>query len=233
MPETIALKNVISLVGDYPVLAGINFDAKSGEVILLRGSNGSGKTSLLRLVAGLIPVSKGSARVLGISLDGSSGNQIRSEIGYLGHKLPIYYDLTGHDNIKYFLSIRLSQLDMSKQTEKKGRDYLKAISDEALELVGLSMKLGKERTGNLSHGQKKRLALAPILWSKPRILLLDEPHSGLDESSRAVIDQLVLDAANNGTTVIYSSHELEANEKMPTRVISLAGGRVVEDKPNV
>ncbi|NNN20486.1 MAG: ABC transporter ATP-binding protein [Acidimicrobiales bacterium] len=232
MPETIALKNVISLVGDYPVLAGINFDAKNGEIILLRGSNGSGKTSLLRLIAGLIPVSRGNASVLGISLDGSSGNQIRSEIGYLGHKLPIYYDLSGQDNIKYFLSIRLSQSEIPKTSEKNGNDYLKEITNEALALVGLSVKLGKEKAGNLSHGQKKRLALAPILWSKPRILLLDEPHSGLDEISRGVLDQLVLDAANKGATVIYASHEHGANQRHVTRVISLAGGRVVEDKPN-
>ena len=210
MAGAIRFRSVVALVGDFPVLAGVDLDVASGEIVLLRGPNGAGKTSLLRVCAGLLSVSSGTAEVLGQDVV-ADRRSIRRQVGLVGHATALYDDLTVRDNVRF--AVRAA----GGRTE---------TVEPALEQLGLAARPAGVRVGQLSAGQRRRVALAILAARQPALWLLDEPHAGLDATSRDVIDGLVRDAAARGATVLFASHEQDRAGALADRTLELAGGHV-------
>jgi len=206
---------VVALAGQFPVLAGVDLELPRGEVILLRGANGAGKTSLMRVCLGLLPVVSGQARVLGYDVNHHKV-AIRKRAFLLGHQNGLYDDLTVVENLHFAL--------------KAARKPLNEI-DKVLELLKLSGRLADVRIGQLSAGQRKRAALAVLVARRPELWLLDEPHASLDALSRKVLGEVINDAVASGATVVMASHEHDAALPNVNRIVHMAGGRVEHVEP--
>ena len=209
MAFAVLFHEAVALTGRFPVLAGADLEVGEGEVVHLRGPNGAGKTSLLRAAAGLLRVTSGTAVVLGHDLC-VDRREVRREVGLLGHATFLYEELTVADNLRF--ALRAARV----------RDDGAA----ALERLGLAGRLRDVAVGRLSAGQRRRVALAVLVARRPRLWLLDEPHAGLDEGAREIVDTLVAEARAGGATVLIASHELERAGALADRVLRVAGGRV-------
>jgi heme ABC exporter ATP-binding subunit CcmA len=203
----VRLRSTVCLLGRFPALAGLDLDVSEGEVVLLSGGNGAGKTTLLRLLAGLLPVHSGDAEVLGVDLTRDRRSH-RRELALVGHETACYDDLTTRENLEF--AVRASGLA--------------AAAAEALERLGLAP-LADVTHGRLSAGQRRRLSLAIALARTPKLLLLDEPHAGLDAEGRAVLDEVLAVASKDGRTVLVASHELDRTRALATREVVLTAGQ--------
>lgn len=190
-------------------------ELSEGEVVHLRGPNGAGKTSLLKVLAGLLAVHSGEAVVLGRDLV-ADRRAVRREIGMLGHESFLYDELTVEENLRF--AIR-----SARRTET-------AIAP-VLGQFGFGGRLGTMAVGRCSAGQRKRASLAVLVARGARLWLLDEPHAGLDQEGRDLLDGLLAGSRAAGRTVLFASHEHERAEAIADRVVHLAGGRVVEPPP--
>ena len=197
------------MLGRFPALAGADLDVDAGEIVLLSGPNGAGKTTLLRLCAGLLPLRAGEAEVLGVDLT-RDRKSVRRSLALVGHETFCYDDLTVAENLRF-------------AARASGRTV--ADADGALDRLNLR-RVADVTHGRLSQGQRRRLALAIALARRPRLLLLDEPHAGLDEHGRAILEDVVRAAPAEGCTVLLASHELELARRLATREVQLIAGRV-------
>jgi len=215
MPPAICLRDAVSLAGHFPLLAGVTLEVDEGEVVHLRGPNGAGKTSLLRACAGLVPIAAGSAVVLGhdLCVDRLS---LRRQVGLLGHRSFLYEELSVEDNLRFAV--------------RAARASTEGI-EEALELLALTGRIRRASAASLSTGQRRRVALAALVARSPRLLLLDEPHAGLDATGRDVVDALVAGARARGATVLLASHELDRAGTIADRAVTMVGGRLVSLPP--
>jgi heme ABC exporter ATP-binding subunit CcmA len=206
----VELRSAVVLLGRFPALAGVDLAVESGEVVLLRGPNGAGKSTLLRACAGLLTVSDGEARVLGVDLK-TDRTAVRPLVGFLAHDSHLYDELPVGENLHFW-------------ARAAGHDDVDPA--DALRLVGLSQRLLDVPVQLLSAGQRRRVALAVVVARRPRLWLLDEPHAGLDAEGRDVLDDLMRRAAAAGATVLFASHELERAAGVATRTVSMAGGGI-------
>lgn len=208
-----SLRAAVALLGRFPALAGVDLDVDRGEVVLLRGANGAGKTSLLRACAGLLPVVAGTATVLGHDLtDGSHRRALRRRVGLLGHATGLYDDLTVADNVRFW-------------TRAAGASP--ADGAAAMARLGLDGRLADVPVAKLSAGQRRRTSLACVVARRPELWLLDEPHAGVDQAGRDAVDELIAGAAAAGATVLVASHELERAAAVAHRTVVIAGGTVL------
>ena len=213
MDPVIRFRSAVALVGRFPVLAGVDLDVSPGEILLLQGANGAGKTSILRACAGLLPVVAGEARVLGEDLT-THPRAVRRRVGMLGHATSLYDDLTVEGNLTFAV-----------KAARAPRDRIKPAMDR----LGLTGRLPSTPVGALSAGQRRRAALAVLVARDPELWLLDEPHAGLDADYRDVLDDLVRDASRRGATVLIASHERERASTLAARTVTVAGGVVITE----
>jgi heme ABC exporter ATP-binding subunit CcmA len=209
----IHLRAAVSRLGRFPALAGVDLDVAQAETVLLQGPNGAGKTTLLRALAGLVPFVAGEAVVLGADLR-QHPTAVRTRVGLLGHATALYDDLTVAENVRFW---------------SRAAGASAAAADEALGLLGLDDRLASVAVGKLSAGQRRRTALAVVVARRPELWLLDEPHAGLDQSGRNIVDRLIRGATAAGATVVVASHELERATTVASRIVTMAGGIVVAD----
>lgn len=212
MEPAVQLRGAVTLLGRFPALAGIDLDVAAGEIVLLRGPNGAGKTTLLRLCAGLLPLARGTATVLGHDLaDRRQARSLRRRVGLLGHATGLYDELTVGDNVRFW-----------------GRAAGASPEDVAAALAacGLDGRLADVAVASLSAGQRRRSSLACLLARRPELWLLDEPHAGLDQDGRDLVDGLVHRAVQAGATVLMASHDLDRAEALADRVATVVGGTV-------
>jgi heme ABC exporter ATP-binding subunit CcmA len=202
------------MLGRFPALAGADLEVDSGEVLLLSGPNGAGKTTLLRLCAGLLSLRAGEAEVLGVDLR-TEPRRVRRAVALVGHETFCYDDLTVAENVRF----------VARATGGTTAD-----ADAALERVGLERVAGVAHA-RLSQGQRRRLSLANALARRPRLLLLDEPHAGLDEQGRGVLEDVVRSAAGDDCTVMLASHELDLARSLCTREVRVVAGQVHPSSP--
>jgi heme ABC exporter ATP-binding subunit CcmA len=222
MAPAVDLRAAVCVTGRFPVLAGVDLSVAGGEVVVLEGANGAGKTSVLRVCAGLLPLTAGSATVLGLALP-SQRLALRRRVGFLGHAPALYDDLTVTENVRF--AVRAGGAD---RTRHRARDRGRVA--DALDRLDLGARIRCTPTGRLSAGQRRRVALAVLVARRPELWLLDEPHAGMDASARALLAQIVAEAAAHGSTVVLASHEPEESLPLADRAVTLAGGRVVDER---
>jgi ABC-2 type transport system ATP-binding protein len=204
--------------GDFTAVNDVSFEVKTGEVVGYLGPNGSGKTTTMRMLLGLLTPTAGSARVLGYDIHRQAA-QIRPLVGYMSQKFALYDELTVFENLDFYAGI----YDMSR-----GRRRTRI--EEVLELVGLQDHR-RERAGDISTGWRQRLALAIALVHGPRLLFLDEPTSGVDPSARRIFWDLIDRLANQGRTVFVSTHYMDEAEYCGRLGIMNLGRLLAMDTP--
>ena len=212
MAPVVQFRAAVALAGRFPALAGVDLSVHTGEVVLVLGANGAGKTSLLRACAGLLPITSGDAHVLGVDLT-SDHTAVRRHVGLLGHAAPLYDELSGR---------RRTSASPCGPLGLPGCQRAR----RALERLGLVGRLRTTAAGRLSAGQRRRVALAALVARRPALWLLDEPHAGLDASARALLGELMVEAVANGASVLLSSHEPQLAVPLSDRVVTMSGGRV-------
>jgi len=210
----VSLQGVVALLGRFPALAVADLEVGESEIVLVQGPNGAGKSTLLRVCAGLLRIESGRAEVLGHDLV-TDRAAVRRSVGLLGHDTALYDDLTVEENLRFWA--RASRIDDE-------------AVPAALDRLGVADRLRDVAVRNLSAGQRRRTALAAVVVRRPRLWLLDEPHSGLDQGGRDLIDQVILDAASAGATVMLASHELDRTLDLATRHLTVAGGTITSDE---
>jgi heme ABC exporter ATP-binding subunit CcmA len=215
MDTVVELADVVAVIGRFPALAGASLTVRQGEILLLRGSNGAGKTSLLRVCAGLLPVTRGEARVCGLDVT-TNRAAVRQRVGLLGHNNGLYADLTVAENVRFWGATVGATV---------------AETEAAMHHLGLDGRLADVAVASLSAGQKRRTALACMLARRARVWLLDEPHAGLDAAARDELDTTLRAAVAAGATVVLASHELERAGSLATRVVDVVAGRVSAEQP--
>ena len=202
--------DAVAVYNGYPALAGVTLSVTRNEIVLLQGPNGAGKSTLLRACAGLMPVIRGTANVLGFDLT-IDRESVRERVGLLGHQNGLFGELTIAENVSFWSTV-------------VGASVQERTS--AMERMSIDGKLAGRRVSELSAGQKRRCALACLVVRRAELWLLDEPHAGLDAMGRDEIDRIVKEAAASGATVVVASHEIERAQQLATRTVSLVAGQV-------
>ncbi len=197
--------------GTRRVVSGLSLQVRGGEICGFLGANGSGKTTTIRMLCGLLVPDGGSGTCLGYDIF-REGSLIRREAGYMTQKFSLYEDLTVAENLDLVASV----YEIS--------DPRRAVL-EIMERMGLSARRD-QLAGELSGGWKQRLALAACILHKPKLLLLDEPTAGVDAKARREFWDLIHDMAGEGLTVLASTHYMDEAERCKS-VVYLANGRIV------
>jgi ABC-2 type transport system ATP-binding protein len=209
-PYVIQAKNLTRYFGDFLAVDHVSFDIKPGEVVGYLGPNGSGKTTTIRMLLGLLRPSDGSASVLGYDVV-SQSEPLRARVGYMSQKFALYFDLTVRENLAFYAGVYGI------------RD--RARIEQVIDLVGLR---GQEnqRVSGLSTGWRQRLALATAIVHEPRLLFLDEPTSGVDPRARRAFWDLIYELVERGVTALVTTHYMDEAEYC-NRVGIMRNGRLL------
>jgi heme exporter protein A len=200
--------------GPLRALRGVDLRVSAGEALVVAGPNGAGKTTLLRVLAGLARPNSGEVRVLGRRLE-RSAPEARRPIGFVSHQSLLYDDLTVRENV--VLAARLYHV----------RDPATAAA-QALEAVGLGDR-ADDRPRGLSRGLLQRASIARALVHQPRVLLLDEPFTGLDAPAAERLRSLLRERLQAGMGLVLVTHHLDEAWEIATRVGVLVGGRWLQE----
>jgi len=208
------MESVVKRYGDTTALDHLNLDVAEGEILGLLGPNGAGKTTAIRILCGLINADSGDVRVFG-QRQNIKNLKTRQDMGLVTQEITVFTDLSAAENLKYFgglYGLRGAQLA--------------ANVAEMLEFVGLA-EHAKKRPKKFSGGMLRRLNIACALVHKPKFLIMDEPTVGIDPQSRNHILESVKNIAQNGTTVLYTSHYMEEVQAISDRIAIMDMGRVI------
>jgi ABC-2 type transport system ATP-binding protein len=199
MTETVPViqtENLSRRFGDFLAVDGVTFTVNAGEVIGYLGPNGSGKTTTIRMLLGLLRPSAGSARVLGYDVV-RQAEQVRARVGYMSQKFALYHDLTVWENLVFYAGVY--------GVRERAR------VEEILHLVGLA-DLQRERVDALAAGWRQRLALGTAIVHQPQVLFLDEPTSGVDPVARRSFWDLIYQLVERGVTALVTTHYMDEAE---------------------
>jgi ABC-2 type transport system ATP-binding protein len=194
----------------------VSFEVQAGEVVGYLGPNGSGKTTTIRMLLGLLVPSEGSARVLGYDVVNES-ERVRERVGYMSQKFALYFDLTVRENLAFYAGVYGIRE--------------RARLDEVLNLVGLSDRQD-QRVSDLSTGWRQRLALATAIVHRPRLLFLDEPTSGVDPRARRAFWDLIYVLVEEGVTALVTTHYMDEAEYCGRVGIMREGRLLAMDAPS-
>jgi len=204
----IVVKDLVRTFGNFTAVANTSFDVQRGEIFGLLGPNGAGKTTTFRMLCGLLPASSGYLEVAGKNLR-TARAEARAKVGYVAQKFALYSNLTVLENLKFFGgAYGLSGKKLTQQIDKALQQYdLKPHS----------------KSGDLPGGYKQRLSMAAALLHEPEILFLDEPTSGIDPLARRSFWYAIGELANQGITIIITTHFMEEAEYCDRIAIQDAG----------
>jgi len=201
--DAVITQDLTRRFGRFTAVDRVSFRIREGSVFGFLGPNGSGKTTTIRMLTGILEPSEGSARVLGMDLV-SEREKVRENLGYMSQKFSLYDDLTVQENLDFYAG--LFSLPPARSRERIA---------EIVEMAGL---LGRtnDLAGNLSGGLRQRLALGCAILHRPRLLFLDEPTSGVDPRSRRRFWDIIYGLAAEGTTVMVTTHFMDEAEHCDT-----------------
>ena len=207
----INVRGLVKRFGDKTAVDGVDIQMPRGEVWGFLGPNGSGKTTTIRMICGLLQASEGEGECLGYDIARET-DQIKLSTGYMTQKFSFWGDLTIRENIEFVA--RLYQMPERKKTV-----------DDTLEKLGLTDRQ-HQLAGALSGGWKQRMALAAVTMHKPQLLLLDEPTAGVDPQARRDFWDEIHHFASQGMTVLVSTHYMDEAERCD-RIVYLANGKIL------
>lgn len=207
--------NVVDVARHYgrrKALSQITFTCDAGEIVGLLGPNGAGKSTLLNILATLLSPSKGHV-VYGDHTIEQGGAAVRAQLGMLGHDLFLYPELTASENLAFFAHLY-------------GLRDVAGVVARALTQAGLAER-GNDLVSGFSRGMRQRVALERALLHDPRLILLDEPFTGLDQVSTAALVDRLKERQRAGCLVVLATHDLDVADGLLTRAIYLKNGRIV------
>ena len=209
----IEIENLSKRYGYNYALRDVTLNILQGEVFVFLGPNGSGKTTLLKILTTLTSLTSGNVKVFGLALR-ENGREIRQMIGYLSHEPLLYRDLTGEENINFY----------SKFYQLSSQERFLEKLDKAFNFLRIT-RWRHEPIKNLSKGLKKRFDLVRAIIHDPKILLLDEPFSGLDILSVNILKDFIRNERGNKTTII-STHDIDLAKSLCDRGAILVEGKM-------
>lgn len=217
MPDEVIRANKLTKRFDsFTAVDHISFGVQAGEVVGYLGPNGSGKTTTIRMLLGLLRPSEGDATVLGYDVVRQS-EQVRERVGYMSQKFALYHDLTVGENLAFYAGVYGVRV--------------RTRLDEVLDLIGMRAH-EDERVSELSTGWKQRLALAIAIVHQPRLLFLDEPTSGVDPTARRAFWDLIYTVVDQGVTALVTTHYMDEAEYCGRVGIMRDGKLLAMDSPS-
>lgn len=216
--NSIEVKNLTKIFGEFISVNNISFNVKKGEVFGFLGANGAGKSTTIRMLCGILKPTSGDAIVGGFSVMNQS-EKVKQQIGYMSQKFSLYNDLTVEENINFFGNI----YGLTNSVLEDRKKWVLSVADLT----------GKEKliTNSLPGGIKQRLALGTAVIHRPEIVFLDEPTSGVDPIARRNFWELINSLAEDGTTVVVTTHYLEEAEYCNNIILIDAGKLIAEGNP--
>ena len=210
----IEIKDITKVYGEQHALDHVSFSVKQGEIVGLLGPNGAGKSTLMKIITCYIPPTEGDVTVCGHSIYDDS-IAVRRCIGYLPELNPLYPDMDVREYLRF-----MAGMSGVKDTHSR--------ADEMIELTGLSPEAHK-KIGQLSKGYRQRVGLAQALIHDPKVLILDEPTTGLDPNQLEFIRNVIRNAGKD-KVVLLSTHIMQEVEAMCSRAVIISHGRIVADE---
>ncbi|MCC3865007.1 ABC transporter ATP-binding protein [Terrisporobacter petrolearius] len=215
----IKFENVSKIYKDKVVLENFNLDIKKGEFLTIIGSSGCGKTTVLKLINGLIYAEKGKVIVNGNDILQTNQIQLRRNIGYVIQDIGLFPHMTVERNISYVLNL----------SKIKNKKLIKDKVNTIIKVVGMDYDILKRYPSELSGGQKQRVGIARALVSSPKILLMDEPFCSVDEITRRILQEVITDIYKNlGVTIIFITHDIQEALKLGTKVAVMNEGKIIQ-----
>ena len=215
---SITLSHISKSYGTQQVLKDISFSIGKGEIVGFLGPNGAGKTTTMRILAGSLGYEKGSAKICGVEVK-DVPMETKRNVGYLPEQNPLYTDMY----VKEYLLFVAEMYKLGKEKQKR--------VDELIDLVGLRGEFQK-KIGQLSKGFRQRVGLAQALIHDPKVLILDEPTTGLDPNQLVEIRNLIKEIGKD-RTVLFSTHIMQEIEAVCNRLIIINKGEILADYPDV
>jgi heme ABC exporter ATP-binding subunit CcmA len=202
--------------GNHRVLDGLDLDVRAGEAVAVLGANGAGKTTLLKILATLVRPTRGTAIVAGYDC-AKNAELVRREIGLVAHSAHVYEDLTAAENLTFWATLA---------------GLRPSAADRAAALVTVELdRAAGERVRTFSAGMKRRLSLARFVLARPRVLLLDEPFTGLDQRGKKWLEEHLASFKAGGGAIVMTTHSFGRELAVADRISILAGGVIALDTP--
>jgi len=211
---SIVVSNLTKIYGQQKAVDDISFTAGNNEIVGFLGPNGAGKSTTMKIITGYLAADSGEAVVNGVNVN-KDPVEAKKQIGYLPEGNPLYYEMYVREYLQFMAGIHEVKTGVKKRME------------EVIDLTGLRPESNK-KTGQLSKGYKQRVGIAAALLHDPKILILDEPTTGLDPNQIVEIRQLIKELGKN-KTVLFSSHILQEVESVCDRIMIINKGKIVAD----
>jgi ABC-2 type transport system ATP-binding protein len=211
MSEALTLEGVGKRFGDFVAVDGLTLRVPAGQVVGFLGPNGAGKTTTLRMVMSILLPDTGHITVLGRP----AASEVKDRIGYLPEERGLYRKMTVEKTLRYF----------GQLTGLAGHDLSRRIA-AGLERIGLASWAGTKIEG-LSKGMQQKVQFLSTVLHEPELVVLDEPFSGLDPINTEALKELMFDLRRRGTTVLFSTHQMESAERLCDRIVLINRGRLL------
>lgn len=212
----IRLDGVTKAFGAQLALAGVDLDVPQGSYVAVMGANGAGKTTMLKIIAGLAAPTKGRVTIAGVEA-AKAGPKLRSLVGVVGHDSMLYPDLSARENLLFHAKLF-------------GVEDRRTAVEEAADLLTVTRYLDRP-VRTLSRGTKQRVSLARALLHKPAVILLDEPYTGLDEAAMLSLSALLEELNTPERVLMVTLHDVARAISGPQRLVVLSSGKIVLDVP--